>query len=215
MVQHRSRKRLTPLSHASSRRRFLAGTAAAVAVTAGILPAPAGGAMPDALPARIDFHGTPLRLFSTSVREIAWIEIYRCALYLPAEARPPSDPERLDTPLAFHITVLRDHDDPELPDTWERRLRAAVSQQVFSRLDRTYRALAKSDAVTVAFAPGQGTTVRRNGETVVQTPDGRLMSVFLAQWLGPEAVSADLRRELRREAAERDADFGSIPNAGT
>lgn len=160
--------------------------------------------MPDNPPARLQVHDTRLPLFRAAVREIAWIEIYRCALYLPSGAAPPTDPGVIEAPLAFHVTVLADDDDPEMPDSWESRLRAEVSDRVFARMRRTYRKLDKGDVVIIDFAPGHGSSVRLNGETVLHTPDSSLIAVLVAQWLGPEPVSADLREELGGAPAARD-----------
>lgn len=136
----------------------------------------------------------------SGIREMLWIDIYEAALYLPsnrlAEFRR-SDTLTLDadTPAAFHIELLIG-EVPSITAKWRDIFERHMSPAQLARLEAAYDRLGKGDVILFHYRPGIGTVIAMNAESSERADGSGLMAELLAQWVGPDPVSRDLRAEL-------------------
>jgi hypothetical protein len=160
-----------------------------------------GMAQDAAVGPRIDYKGASLVLNGHGEREIMWISVYRCALYL---SRPFDDPKKIiasrDVPKVLTIRILTDGAPAEMPDQWRKTLEAELTEPLFRRMKRGYAKASAGDELKFAYLPGQGTAFYFNGKEVFNDPGYGLMEALLDQWLGPKPVSGNLKRLLSASA---------------
>lgn len=160
-----------------------------------------GLAQDDAVAPRIDYKGASLVLNGHGEREIMWMSVYRCALYL---GRTITEPEKIvqssDVPKVLKILVLTDNAPAEMPDQWRKTLDSELTERLFRRMKRGYAKASAGDELKFAYLPGQGTSFYLNGTQVFNDPGYGLMEALLDQWLGPEPVSGNLKRLLSASA---------------
>lgn len=160
-----------------------------------------GLAQEDAVAPRIDYKGASLVLNGHGEREIMWMSVYRCALYL---ARTITDPAKIvrsrDVPKVLKIRILTDNAPAEMPDQWRKTLESELTDRLFQRMKKGYAKTSAGDELTFAYLPGQGTSFYFNDKKVFNDPGYGLMEALLDQWLGPEPVSGNLKRLLSASA---------------
>lgn len=159
-----------------------------------------GLAQDDGVPHRVDYQGTMLALNGYGEREVMWMDVYRCALYL---ARPSSDPAEIikmrDAKL-LRVQVLIDGAPDEMPQRWRETLDEELTGRLFRRIKKAYRRASAGDELTFAYLPGTGTTFYFNGERIFNDPGYGLMESLLDQWMGARPVSRNLKRLLASAA---------------
>jgi len=160
-----------------------------------------GLAQENAVAPRIDYKGTSLVLNGHGEREIMWMSVYRCALYL---GRMITEPEKIvqssDVPKVLKILILTDNAPAEMPDQWRKTLESELTDCLFQRMKKRYGKASAGDELKFAYLPGQGTSFYFNGKKVFNDPGYGLMEALLDQWLGPEPVSGNLKRLLSASA---------------
>ena len=148
-------------------------------------------------PRTVTLAGEDLVLSGIGTRELLLFDLYTVALYLP---EPTASVERIGdrtVPKAFFVEVDYDGSAPDgIPEEWREELLPAPSDGQTDDLRRALRTLDEGDVVHIAYRPGVGTAVDLNGEPVVRDPGHALIEGVIELWLGPDAVSDDLRRGL-------------------
>ncbi|MDA0701872.1 MAG: chalcone isomerase family protein [Proteobacteria bacterium] len=136
----------------------------------------------------------------SGIREMLWIDIYEAALYLPgdrlAEFRR-GDTMALDgeTAAAFRIELLI-NEVPSIPGKWRDIFERHMTPAQLARLEAAYDRLGKGDAILFHYRPGIGTVIEMNTGSSERVDGPGLMADLLAQWVGPDPVSRDLRAKL-------------------
>lgn len=168
----------------------------AVAILALFCPAAALAAAPPT----VVLDDLRLERNGSGIREMLWIDIYEAALYLPgdrlAEFRR-GDTLTLDgdTPAAFRIELLID-EVPSIPGRWRDIFERHMTPDQLVRLEAAYDRLGKGDTILFHYRPGIGTVIAMNTGSSERVDGPGLMADLLAEWVGPEPVSRDLRAKL-------------------
>lgn len=146
--------------------------------------------------------GTPLVLGACAVREELWTNLYVVSLYLPQ--RPGvsvaqfSDSQRARL---MRIDVTYSGEVPDgLPSSWKERLQQQVSAEFLRILQGLYANLRGGDVVRVAYAPQSGTVLSVNGREVAARPGDTAFNAMAQMWVGPNPVSANIKRLLLQQA---------------
>lgn len=141
--------------------------------------------------------GEPLVRVGQAVRRLLWIDLYRVSFYLPDARDTLRRMERPSVAKAFRVEVLFDGELPdEVPGKWAAKLLPPLAPADQDRLRRAYRALRPGDELLFSFAPGRGTLMEHDGRPVLRTADHALMTGILDLFVGPDAVSPELRAAL-------------------
>lgn len=170
--------------------------AAALAVAAFLLPASALAAAP----AEVVLDDLRLERNGSGTREILWIDIYEAALYLPGNRltefrRGDILTLDADTPAAFRIELLIG-EVPSIPAEWRDIFERHMNSAQLVRLEAAYDRLGKGDTILFHYRPGIGTVIAMNAGSSERVDGPGLMADLLAQWVGPDPVSRDLRAKL-------------------
>lgn len=148
------------------------------------------------VPSRINYQGTDLRLNGYGEREVMWMDVYRCALYLPRRSSDPAQIVRTPKPKLLKIRVLTDAAPDDMPERWRETLDSELTDRLFRRMKKVYRRASSGDELTFAYLPGKGTSFYFNGKRIFNDPGYGLMESLLDQWMGPKPVSRNLKRLL-------------------
>lgn len=105
----------------------------------------------------------------------------------------------------FHLTFryLREIDKSIILKSADRMLeknltpeeRAAIAERV-ATINEAYTGVRDGDTSSLTFQPDTGTTLRINGEPKVTIPGEDFARLYFRIWLGPKALSQDLRDHL-------------------
>ena len=149
--------------------------------------------------------GKNLTQAGQAVREELWFDHYRVSLYLPSRDGGMDRITRDSLPKAFHMEVLYHGSMPdEIPDDWAEELLPPIPDPKLEKLRQVYRGLEQGDEVVVTYAPGAGTAVKLNGETIFTDPGAELIGGVVDVFLGPDPVSEDIREGLLGPAGDED-----------
>ena len=150
-----------------------------------------------ALPPTEIVQGMQLQLVGCSSREKLWLDLYAVSLYLPREMASVVRMTDDQVPKLVRLDVTYDGQVPNgLPSEWKQRRQGQVSQEFMQTLARQYNPLRGGDMVRVSYAPGNGTTLSVNGNTIATRPGSDLMNAMLKLWIGPTPVSQDIKSGL-------------------
>lgn len=148
------------------------------------------------LPDRLNVHGHELVLTSCAMREAMWTDLYLAALYLPPET-VPRQAAQPDLPKAFRIEVVYEGNVPEeAPEGWREAVRRKLDHEMQQVIRDAYEGAETGDVITIGYAPGEGTTITVNGESVLRQAGHEGVSSILQMWMGDQAVSRNMRRLL-------------------
>jgi len=161
----------------------------AVIAAAGALSLPGGMRLGD-------YALTPA---SCGARETLWIDHYTAVLYAPAGE--PTVEALLDpkSAKALEIQIVNNAFIPcELPRKYRRALEKLLDASAWSRLRTAYRLLQAGDSISITYVPGEGVSLRHNGELVVRSPDHALIESILGVWADGKPVPARLEATIAR-----------------
>ena len=160
-------------------------------------PAPVGAAdLPEITGETLSVGDLALERTGRGTRSLAFIDVYRCALYLPRRIGSIDEMMPDDVPVAIVIEVLVNDPPDEMPDRWRATLREEITDRAFKKLKRAYRQVAMHDRLVFLYRPGTGTDVILNENALFTDPGKGLMNGLLEQWLGDKPVSESLRTAL-------------------
>ena len=125
------------------------------------------------------------------------MDLYQVSLYLPSKDAGMDRITQQSVPKAFHVEVLYGGSMPnEIPDGWAEELLPPIPERKAQELRQLYRNLNQGDELLITYAPGSGTTVKLNGETVLTDPGAELTASVVDVFLGPDPVSENVRDSL-------------------
>lgn len=151
------------------------------------------------LPPTESVQGAQLQLAGCAAREELWTDLYAVSLYLPAGATGAARMIDDQTPKLVRLDVTYNGEVPDgLPSEWKERLQQRVSQEFIQTLQNQYNKLRGGDTVRISYAPGSGTILSVNGNTIVTQPASELMNAMMQVWIGPNPVSDNIKRHLLR-----------------
>src|SRR5207248_60617 len=115
-------------------------------------------------------------------------------LYAPANVPPEAallDPARAK---ALEIQIVNSAFIPgELPRKYRRALEQRLDADTFARVRTAYRLLQSGDSISLAYVPGEGVSVRVNGELVARASGHALIESILEVWADGKPVPARLQ----------------------
>lgn len=164
------------------------------------LLSPGAWAQDAPVPGKIVYQDVALRLNGYGEREVMWMDVYRCALYLARRSGDPAEIVRAREPKVLVIRVLTDNAPDDMPARWRQTLDAELTDRLFRRIKKSYRRAGTGDVLKFAYLPGKGTRFYFNDRHVLTDPGYGLMESLLDQWLGPRPVSRNLKRLLAPSA---------------
>lgn len=169
-----------------------------LAVSIGLASTPAAAA-----PERIEVSGQTLSRVGQAEREELLIDLYKVTLYLPDRHAGAAHATRMDhvtrdsVPKAFLVEITYDGNVPnEIPESWSEELLPPLPAHKDKVMRQTYEGLKTGDKLLITYRPGEGTSLKLNGETFLSDPGSGLMAGFVDVFLGPDPVSDDVREGL-------------------
>lgn len=180
-----------------------AATAAPLRIAAllGVLLWAVPGAFAHFAPA-VEEDGVAFELQARSTfRWLAMMRLYDIALH-----RAPGrelDAIRTDRPMRLELYYHRGFTAEQIVtagDTILRRNTNDADREALAArlqtLNAAYRDVAAGDRYTLTYVPGQGTTLRLNGQPLVSIPGSDFAAAYFRVWLGDRPISAELRDQL-------------------
>ena len=150
--------------------------------------------------------GTPLTLAGAGTRTRFFIELYVAALYLP-EGMDPSDATGTilaDAPMAITLDIVSDRVTRErmveaLEDGFEASTggdTARVQGGIDAMLGAMDAPIVAGSAYTLAYEPGVGTRVSRDGEEILTVEGEPFKRALFGIWLSDDPVQASLKKAM-------------------
>lgn len=152
-----------------------------------------------ALPGSLRLGDQTLAAASCATRETLGLSHYTATLYVRAGESALLallDPNRAK---ALEIGLLSRAFMPlEMPRKYRRALDGVLDDAAMARVRAAYRELRAGDAVTVAYLPQRGVSVRVNGVVIATSPDHRVVESVLATWANGKPIDQHLRAMLAK-----------------
>ena len=165
------------------------------------------GAMPalaTAAPEQVTVSDETLVRAGQATREKLLVDLYQVSLYLPSKDAGMDRITQQSVPKAFYVEVLYDGSMPgDIPENWAEELLPPLPDRKVQELRQVYQKLNQGDELVVTYAPGSGTTVKLNGETVFTDPGSELIAGVVDVFLGPNPASENVRQSLLGHAKEQ------------
>jgi len=149
---------------------------------------------------RIDGHELELRGLAL-LRYRVVFRAYVAAFYLPPQT--PSDAALSDIPKQLEIEYFWALEASDIARLGEEIVERNVSPAEFeklrerlSRIDTAYRNVDPGDRYALRYAPGVGTELALNGETLVTIPGADFAKAYFSIWWGPRPLDENLKHKL-------------------
>ena len=150
--------------------------------------------------------GTPLSLAGAGTRTRFFIELYVAALYLP-EGMDPSDATGTilaDAPMAITLDIVSDRVTRErMVEALEEGFAAStggdtarVQDGIDAMLGAMDAPIVDGSAYTLAYEPGVGTRVSRDGEEILVVEGEPFKRALFGIWLSDDPVQASLKKAM-------------------
>ncbi len=149
------------------------------------------------LPDEISVFDRSFEIRGCGIREVFWNDVYLLALYLPSDSPGGASIRDRGRSKAIRLEIVYDGTVPDdIPDDWKAHLREEISRDMYAVLKELYQNIQTGDVVVFSYEPDTGNTVRVNGERVALKDNDNLIDALLDLWVGPDAVSKNLRHLL-------------------
>ncbi len=152
-----------------------------------------------ALPGALRLGDQTLTAASCATRQTLGLSHYTATLYVRAGESAPLallDPDRTK---ALEIGLLsRAFMPADIPRKYRRALATDLDDATMNRLSAAYRELRPGDAVTIAYLPRRGVSVRVNGMVIAASPDHEVVESVLATWANGKPLEQHLRATLAK-----------------
>ena len=182
------------------------GVANAAAIALWLLtsatPAVAGELAGVKLPDTMSAAGKTLKLNGMGLRKKAVFKVYVGGLYLETASKDAGAVLAADAPKAVTMHFLRSIDKAKLVEAYTEGLennakaKAAAQKANVDRFLGLVTDVKEGSEFTVAYAPGAGTTVLRDGKEAGKIEGKDFADAVFALWLGPKPPSADLQKGM-------------------
>ena len=90
------------------------------------------------VPAKIVYRDVALRLNGYGEREVMWMDVYRCALYLARRSADPAEIVRTREPKLLVIRVLTDNAPADMPARWRETLGTCLNSPICRARERGF-----------------------------------------------------------------------------
>ncbi len=133
---------------------------------------------------------------------------YVAALYLPDDIASPrvldETPRRLELRYFWGIGAedFGRAADQKLEESRSAEELAALRERI-DRLHAAYRDVEPGDRYALDYIPGAGTTLRLNGDPLIEIPGADFAEVYFGLWLGDDPLDEGLRDTLLQVDAAR------------
>ena len=184
------------------------GAALALGVASASLAPPAAAVEVDGVEVEptLEVAGAPLSLAGAGTRTRFFIELYVAALYLP-EGMDPSDATGVilaDEPMAITLDIVSDRVTRErMVEALEEGFAASTGGDLAPVQDGIDAMLGAMDAPIVAgsayrlaYEPGVGTRVSRDGEEILTVEGEPFKRALFGIWLSDDPVQASLKKAM-------------------
>ncbi len=142
----------------------------------------------------LQVDGRTLHLMSCGVRDTLWIDHYAAGLYVPAGASTTAAADA-DKAKAVRLKVIEVRYLPKkIPEKWRGALKSELEHEPMVQVREAYGALSNGDVVTFSYIPGEGVTMRVNGEKVVHTSGHGVIQAILEAWAEKDPIAGKLHR---------------------
>jgi hypothetical protein len=134
-------------------------------------------------------------------RHLGVFKVYAAALYLPADADAAAMGDHIPRHLEIaYLRPLTAEDLVRSGDTFLRRNATAAEyariREDLARINAWYEDVDAGDRYALAYMPGEGTTLLRNGIVQGAIPGAEFARIYFRIWLGDDPVSATVRDSL-------------------
>ncbi len=159
-------------------------------------PARAGSLAGVTLPDTAASGGKTLVLNGLGLRSKFMIKIYVGGLYLEAKSRDAAAIAAADARKRIVMKFLYAPSAKQMRDAFREGFAGNGAPPAAAELEKFLAAvpdIAKRDELAVDYEPGAGTSLIRNGKTLVTVPGAEFARSAFLIWLGPKPPSADLK----------------------
>lgn len=149
--------------------------------------------------------GVPLVLNGAGVRNRFFMDVYIAGLYLREKSRDATDIVAADEPMTIKLHIVsglitRERMQSSIEDGFERSTAgntAALRSQIDALKNAFSDEIAPGDVFDLAYVPGKGLEISRNGTLATTVAGGPTFKrALFAIWLSERAVQPSLRRAL-------------------
>lgn len=155
------------------------------------------------VPDSVTLAGQSVPLNGVGLREVAWVNVYVGALYLPEKATTPEQALAQDGPQRIAMYFVHDAGAEDIVDAWIEGFRNNNSAEVMKAIAERmttfngyFGDIVEGDVVFLDYLPGQGTQVSIN-DTVKGVIAGQdFNDALLKIWLGPEPPGGNLKEGM-------------------
>ena len=155
------------------------------------------GAPSAAAPDRMSGDGTLMARVAEATRSVPFMELYRVSFYLPRFGMTLEQVRDPSVSKVFYIEVLYTGRFPDrVPPGWGRELLPDLPGVDASELTQAFYNLRVRDVIIVTYTPSNGSDVVVNGDTMYADPGTAFIDGLIDKFLGPDPVSAQLKKNL-------------------
>ena len=179
-----------------------AGSLAMAALLLAPAPLAAGELAGVKLPDTLTVSGKTLKLNGLGLRKKAIFKVYVGGLYLEAPSKDAGAILAADAPKAVTMHFLRSVDKAALVGAYNEGFEANAKEKAAAlraTLDKFLALVADvkdGSEFAVAYVPGSGTLVLRDGQEAGKFEGKAFADVVFALWLGPKPPSEDLKKGM-------------------
>lgn len=150
----------------------------------------------------VDVGGRKLTLNGAGIRKKLFVKVYAAGLYLPAATADADAAVAADGPKLVRMVFLRGVSRNQVMDAFkegfEKNSGGPTLGELLGKLEQLAPAipeeLKEGQELTVAYVPGEGTTVR--GSAAVTIGGKPFADALFRNWLGPSPADSDLKKGL-------------------
>ena len=135
----------------------------------------------------------PLRSAGSETRSMFFTDCYSLEVMDPDGALTVGDLDDDSQPKRLRVTVLYDGDLPNMPEGWTEEIMPVLSVKDEQTLRAAYGELSEGDEIALDYAPGEGSTLTRNGEPILSHEGYALTAAMLDVWFGESPVDEDIK----------------------
>jgi hypothetical protein len=150
----------------------------------------------------VSVGGQELRLNGAGIRKKFIIKVYVGALYLAAPSSDPAAIVATDAPKQVRMIFLRDVDRKSILGAFKEGFEAnspadaAEAKRQLDAIAKDIPDMKEKGELTVAYVPGEGTTLTTPGGTTAAVPGKPFADALFRNWLGPKPADKDLKQAM-------------------
>jgi len=155
------------------------------------------------VPDSVTLAGQQVPLNGVGLREVAWVNVYVGALYLPEKAATPEQALAQEGPQRIAMYFVHDAGAEDIVEAWvegfgnnnSAEVMAAIGERM-ATFNGFFGDIAEGDTVFMDYLPGQGTQVTINGEVKGLIPGEDFNNALLSIWLGRKPPGGNLKEGM-------------------